>query len=578
MNENESKELKEILEARGQTETKNPAGRRELIKTLIIVFLAIMLILTFFSNTIMNKSLAEISTENVTSGKLVERLRKSGVVESNQTYEVTADGGKTIEKIHIKSGQEVKKGDVLFTVNNVGSEELEAEEDKLEAARLDYEKALLKEPTDYSKTNQKIQKLRSELNALISKRDAAKANEGNIAAAKEEYSRNKTEAARLAEEQSDIEMTVKNIDSDMYLDADVELIGELPSLYEAYAAAKDEYDSARSLYEEAVKLGSNAELAKSDADAKEAVKNTAQEAYNTAKSAKRSELVAKLAEVKSAAADINSRIERYTNDYGDSKEETYESLAAQVIEKQSTLEEEIAELNATKKTDSVSEQKEALELQAQKKALDKLQEKVDKLKKEAESTEITSKYEGVVSSVNVKLDDKTVEGSPLATIDIVSEGYTVSINVEAKNMKKIKKGMTADVMNNYRGNIEAVLTDIKNDLSSGSKNKMLIFTVTGDVESGNSIELAINCGSGTYDTIVPLSAVGNDNDGDYVYVVRSKNTPLGNRYYIEKVTVTKEAEDETSCAVSGNLGRGDYVMTAASKPVRSGDQVRMKDK
>ena len=52
MNENESKELKEILEARGQTETKNPAGRRELIKTLIIVFLAIMLILTFFSNTI----------------------------------------------------------------------------------------------------------------------------------------------------------------------------------------------------------------------------------------------------------------------------------------------------------------------------------------------------------------------------------------------------------------------------------------------------------------------------------------------------------------------------------------------
>ncbi|MBP5379212.1 MAG: RND transporter, partial [Ruminococcus sp.] len=105
-----------------------------------------------------------------------------------------------------------------------------------------------------------------------------------------------------------------------------------------------------------------------------------------------------------------------------------------------------------------------------------------------------------------------------------------------------------------------------------------IFTVTGNVESGDTLDLSIPLGSGSYDTIVPKSAVRPDNDDNYVLVVRSKSTPLGNRYYAERVTVNEEAKDEVSSAVSGDLNRGDYVITASSKPINPGDQVRMKDK
>lgn len=87
----------------------SPIRKREIIKTLIIIFLAAMLVLTFFSNTIMNRSLSEITTETATSGKLTERVRGSGMVESNQSYEVTVDGNKIIDTINIKSGQEGKK-------------------------------------------------------------------------------------------------------------------------------------------------------------------------------------------------------------------------------------------------------------------------------------------------------------------------------------------------------------------------------------------------------------------------------------------------------------------------------------
>ena len=49
-----------------ETAEVNPADihkkRREIIKTILIIFLAVLLVLTFFSNTIMNKSLSEVAT------------------------------------------------------------------------------------------------------------------------------------------------------------------------------------------------------------------------------------------------------------------------------------------------------------------------------------------------------------------------------------------------------------------------------------------------------------------------------------------------------------------------------------
>ena len=45
---------------------ENTKKRREWIKNAAIVFLVIMLILTFFSNTIMNYSLPEVATQTVT--------------------------------------------------------------------------------------------------------------------------------------------------------------------------------------------------------------------------------------------------------------------------------------------------------------------------------------------------------------------------------------------------------------------------------------------------------------------------------------------------------------------------------
>ena len=43
------------------------------VKNAAIIFLAVLLVLTFFSNTIMNRTLPEVATQSVTSGSITKR-------------------------------------------------------------------------------------------------------------------------------------------------------------------------------------------------------------------------------------------------------------------------------------------------------------------------------------------------------------------------------------------------------------------------------------------------------------------------------------------------------------------------
>ena len=60
--------------------------RKEWVKTVAIIFLSIMLVLTFFSNTIMNYSLPEVATEYVQSDSITTQVRGTGMVEAGDPY------------------------------------------------------------------------------------------------------------------------------------------------------------------------------------------------------------------------------------------------------------------------------------------------------------------------------------------------------------------------------------------------------------------------------------------------------------------------------------------------------------
>lgn len=141
--------------------------RREWVKTAAIIFLVILLVLTFFSNTIMNYSLPEVATQSVQSGTINAKIRGTGTVAANESYEVTVEQSHKVASVLVKEGQEVKVDDVLFRFEGGESDELKAAQDALDQAEQGYEKSLIEAGNAAAKENREIQKARDAYNEAL---------------------------------------------------------------------------------------------------------------------------------------------------------------------------------------------------------------------------------------------------------------------------------------------------------------------------------------------------------------------------------------------------------------------------
>ena len=153
---------------------------RDWVKNAAIIFLAVLLVLTFFSNTIMNRSLPEVATQSVSSGTITAKVRGTGTVTAAGTHTVKASENREIRAVMVKAGQEVSAGDVLFVLGQGEASELEQAQETLRSLQLSYQRAAIGVPTvSYRAEEREIERAREAL-------DEAKA---ELAAVKEKSTR-----------------------------------------------------------------------------------------------------------------------------------------------------------------------------------------------------------------------------------------------------------------------------------------------------------------------------------------------------------------------------------------------------
>ena len=141
--------------------------RREWVKTFAIIFLVVLLILTFFSQTIMNRSLPEVAAQYVESGTINAKIRGSGAVSADETYDVTISQTRKIRSVLVKVGDTVNAGDVLFMLEPADSEELKTAQKTLSDLELAYQKSLIEAGNASSTENREVQKLRDAYNEAL---------------------------------------------------------------------------------------------------------------------------------------------------------------------------------------------------------------------------------------------------------------------------------------------------------------------------------------------------------------------------------------------------------------------------
>lgn len=679
---------------------ENKVKKRGWVKNAAIIFLSILLVLTFFSQTILNRSLPEVSTASVSSDTINARIRGSGTVTAGDTYEVVLSETRTVEAVYVKVGDAVAVGDKLFLLADKDSTELTQAQEQLATARRNYQSALIDMGSaDYARENRNIQKLRETLADAQQKLAAGTVTpeEVNLAAAnlkeaqktqkelakavtdaETAYSDAQAAVAALESQVKTLEDSVEKQDraletledelyrlqrGETYTQADLakaqnalaeakrdyancwdqnktalntlrakaesilgssggesgatsaeDVIRQMQALCDgwnnsqledAYKASTDEYNAFQLLKPKYTAL----EKAQEKADSVEAgLKNneslqtqirqkrqeisdaeeTLSDTKHQLKQAKK-DLAAKQDELSSADWDLTALKDRqeqqteaiaaFQETYDDLKarSDSYESLKASVDSAETALEDALFALAEQKKNDSKQSAKDQLNLQAQKEEIAKLEKEVAERKENAVGAEVTAKTAGTVSTISAVAGREVAAGTALATIEVVDRGYTLKFSVTKEQAQKVRLGDKAEISNYWWGSgIDATLTQIMPDSANPSTNKLLVFTLTGEVSSGDNLNLSIGQKSANYDAVIPSSAVRSDSNGTFVLVLTAKSTPLGNRYTATRVDVKVLAQDDTKSAVSG-LSYGDFVITTSSKPLDAGMQVRMVD-
>lgn len=637
--------------------------RKDKVKNVAIVFLSVMLVLTFFSNSILNRALPEVATAYVEYDTITERVRGTGVVEADDPYKVVCKDTRTIESVAVNVGDMVMKDQVLFYLEDKESEELEEKEQEIRAKEEELDKEILNYMTailsvDISNaaffniegdniaslgayqaqieaSRQKVQNAQNTVDSL--KRQQLVVNmepssdieqEKQLAAAEAAYESAKNHLENVQAQVEQARAGIVSIDqyaggsdtngdgfaddTEAKLEAlKVEKEGGVGTAKTAYTGASDALIQAQvssggaalESYFENNMLKSDSDLAEietliaDDADDEYELFKQKYDAYNEAVSALKDveNKITQYAEEKtkwnvanSALATAQSERDTYKKKVSNLKDDVEEDAEEQLEQKNSLT---ISLADAEKAlADAQKEQEQLLKdvsselalsnqndgIKDTEEELAELRQELEELRAESTGSTIAAPVEGTIISIDKTAGESTVPEEAVAMIQVAGKGMTVKFSVTNAQAAKVSVGDKAELQNAwYYNDVMVTLNKIKPDPDDPGKKKLLEFTVEGSVSNGESLSLSVGERSAEYEHVVPNSAIREDNNGKFIFIIEEKSTPFGNRYKAKRVDVEVLASDEVNTAVSAELQGYEYVITTSNQPVEAGDQVRL---
>lgn len=589
--------------------------RREWVKNAAIVFLAFLLVLTLFSNTIRNRSLPEVAVQYTTSGSVSGGIRVSGTVNASNSYSITADSTRTVAAVLVRNGDIVAAGDVLVELEDEESAEVTAARKQLKALQEDLDRALLTAAvTGTDAETQAVAAAQAAYDKAVRERTTFKS---TLAATAEQKAVDA--AARTLEslkkwygESYDSELPGVSEDAAVAWYAAYVGVAETALFAESapvvtvvgygYADLKDGYPAkvtellARTHtpagasapvpvltteQSDALTAWMNGSALSADmldwlagqleADSRDTMFKTvsgtpvpADRSFAGLKpeyaAYKEAALAAAQAGLNEANWKLSAALEAYDSAV-DSAARTLEAAKKALTEKQT------ANANADKLAQ--------MDLQNKKDAIAEQQTLLAKLLADATDAKIVAKQAGMVTDLTAVAGEKLQAGATVCTVQLTDSGYTADISLTGAQAARVRVGAEAAVSGYYWGETpRATVTGIRNDTAIRG-NRIVTLLLTGSVEAGSTYNFTLGETSAMYDTVIPKSALREDNTGTFVLIVTNKSSPLGTRYYATRLDVAVLASDDTRCAVSGDFSGWDYVITSASAPIESGDMVRL---
>ncbi len=551
---------------------ENGTKKREWVKNAAIVFLIILLLLTFFSNTIQNYSLPEVATQYVENGSITAKIRGMGVVESGDPYSVKIKEVREVASVEVRVGDKVEAGQVLCVLTEGDSQgletakgNLETAQKALEAAQFNFDRQLLTGGYDVSimQNAGNVGNMSSYLNQIYTAKNEMEAAQAKV----EEWNNVITAIDRqlaFNPYSADVTQETKAVnDAQAALNA---INNDLTGAQNWLASLDAQIEQEKATLSVS---GSNASNLESLTSQRLTANQNVINLQSRQRSAEQNLRNAQAAlDAKKATTDVDNTLNQQkafaqlslgnAQDYYELKKTSYDDLVKNIGD-----------------TFALSELSDAI-ISAQK-AVDEAQAQVDKLTTEAMGNEVTAPISGLITAINVSSGKETPQDGVVFTMQPEGKGYTMSFSVTNQQAQRLSVGDQAELVNSWRyDDIQVTLASIKPDPNNPGQSKLLTFNVTGEsVIAGQTLNVSVGQKSANYDMTVPNSAIREDSNGKFILVISSKSSPIGTRYFASRVDVEVLASDDTRSAISGGVESYAYVITTSTKPVEAGKQVRL---
>lgn len=212
--------------------------------------------------------------------------------------------------------------------------------------------------------------------------------------------------------------------------------------------------------------------------------------------------------------------------------------------------------------------------------LDQLEEGIASLKTRiAEAKTLYSPIDGCIWEIEACKGAVADITKPLFSIANNRGGFHAEFCVTMQEGKYLSEGddVTVNIPSLDKRGINTVIRSIvseRNDTDTVLKIDVLLDDA--DLKGGELAEISIKKESGIYNTIVPNSAIREDQNGrKFVFVIKERESSLGREFYLQRAFIYVKASDKLNTAVEDGLNPFEKVVIESSRPVFAGDRVKI---
>lgn len=590
---------------------------RKKVISILASFLVLMLLFTVLSRAADSASLANVQTKTAQSMTIDHRVTGNGKVMQNREQAVSTIGDQKVQTIYVSEGQTVEAGELLFDLDIANLKE------QILLKKQEIEKMDLTEGDNKSKSSAEEQK-------KSSTRNRAEQDVGLAAGKGNEAVTRAAEALQSAQQKLQEYRNQQGIPTDGNDAVLAELNKTLKAKDKALQQAQEELkELERKIEREVNKALDTAEKKNQEAQAQAAAYTEPQTEAPAEPSSDEKGLVSNgsvaqpqtqtpapapetedLAKVEKAVRDqykselekTNKKVEKAQKEkssaeqaIGQYQQEQAENQAKGTQEQEQLL---IDDVNAKQQAyddavnardDSIRTAQRALEDANAPEGTDS-SGKISKLDKEklqmelqkleallAAGGQIKAPIKGIVTKIAITTGDKTMDGTAMLLAD-TTNGSKFVAQVPVDQEKYIAKNDPVVLKPGNNGQpIEGLTVE---SVKANEENKdMLDVTVklpTDTLEIGTAAEFEVTRTSKSYPTCVPISALHEDNNEKFIYVIQETTSVLGDELKAQKVVVKVLDQNENFAALSdGTITNDQKIITGSDKNISGGSRVRL---